>query len=122
MNALGNILLVIITAVFVLRMIAKEVRETKKMNIDAIPFLVFALVVMYIAGQVALILGSVTTTTQVDLVNNSILLLSSIVYYLWYTQYILQRKDYIKRNRYTIKEIKGVLMEFAEKNKRINSK
>jgi len=113
-NALGNILLVILTAVFVLRMIAKEVKETKKMNIDAIPFLVFALVLMYIAGQVVLILGSVTTTTQVDIVNNSILLVSSVVYYIWYSQYILQRKDYIKRTRYTIEEIKGVMTEFAD--------
>ncbi|TFG20980.1 MAG: hypothetical protein EU530_01435 [Promethearchaeota archaeon] len=113
-NALGNILLVILTAVFILRMIAKEVKETKKMNVNAIPFLVFALVLMYVAGQVVLILGSVTTTKQVDIVNNSILLVSSVVYYIWYSQYILQRMNYIKRTRYTIKEIKGVITEFAE--------
>jgi hypothetical protein len=116
-NALGNIFLVILTAVFVLRMIAREVKETNKMNVDAIPFLVFALVIMYIAGQVVLILGSVTTTTQVDIVNNSILLVSSIVYYIWYSQYILQRMDYIKRNRYTIEEIKGVMTQFADELK-----
>jgi hypothetical protein len=116
-NALGNILLVVLTAVFVLRMIAREVKETNKMNVDAIPFLVYALVIMYIAGQVVLILGSVTTTSQVDIVNNSILLISSIVYYVWYSQYILQRMDYIKRNRYTVEEIKFVMTQFADELK-----
>jgi hypothetical protein len=72
---------------------------------------------MYIAGQVVLILGSVTATTQVDIVNNSILLVSSIAYYIWYSQYILQRMDYIKRNRYTIEEIKDVMTQFADQLK-----
>ncbi len=119
-NALGNILLVILTAIFVLKMIATRVKKSGKMNIDAIPFLVFAFTIMYIAGQVVMILGSVSDTSDpntVNLINNTILLISSITYHIWYSQYILQRKEYIKRNSYTIEEIKGVLSEFAEKTK-----
>ena len=96
-------------------MIAKRVKQTKKINEDAIPFLVFALVIMYIAGQVVMILGSIEgNQIYVNITNNSILLVSSIAYYMWYSQYILQRRDYIKRTRYTIEEIKGVMTEFAD--------
>lgn len=119
-NALGNIFLVILTAIFVLKMIATRVKISKKMNEDAIPFLVFALTIMYIAGQVVMIIGSVGNPTNqyiVNLTNNSILLVSSIVYYLWYSQFILQRKGYIKRKLYTIGEIKGVMTQFAEEIK-----
>jgi hypothetical protein len=115
-NALGDILLVILTAVFVLRMFSNRIKKTKRFNENAIPFLVFALTIMYIAGQVVMILGSVgkpENQPYVNITNNSILLISSIAYFLWYSQFILQRKGYIKRNLYTIDEIHEVLTEFA---------
>ena len=115
-NAFGNILLVILTAIFVLKMIASRIKKTNKLNEDAIPFLVFTLTIMYIAGQVVLIIGSVSTN-NVNIANNSILLISSVFYYLWYSQFILQRKGYIKRNLFTIEEVKGVMNKFADEMK-----
>jgi hypothetical protein len=111
---LGNIALVVLTAVFVLRLIARNVKESEKLNENAIPFLVFALVIMYIAGQVVLIIGSVGTPQSQDNVNltsNSILLVSGILYYIWYSQFALQRKGYIKRKLLTMDEVNMMIKE-----------
>ncbi|MBN2157423.1 MAG: hypothetical protein JW776_15360 [Candidatus Lokiarchaeota archaeon] len=117
---LGNIFLVILTAIFVLKALAKRVKKAQKINENAVPFLVFALTLMYIAGQVVMILGSVgasSTQNQVNLFNNSVLLVSSIGYYIWYSQFSLQRKNYMKRNLMTIPEVKSVMIDFAEEIK-----
>jgi hypothetical protein len=113
--AIGNVLLLVLTSFMVLRGLAERVKKTDLFSEDSIPFLVYALTIMYVAGQTIMIQGEFGDKNSLDMFNNTILLVSGIIYYLWYSNYILQREGYIQRTLLTKLEVKSIIDELEEK-------
>lgn len=110
---IGNVFLLGLTSIMVLRGLAERVKKSEIFNEDSIPFLVYALTIMYVTGQVVMIQGEFGDKASLDMFNNSMLLITGLVYYLWYSSYILQREGWIGKSYMTLDEVKSVVFEFA---------
>jgi hypothetical protein len=110
---IGNVFLLGLTSIMVLRGLAERVKKSGIFNEDSIPFLVYALTIMYVTGQVVMIQGGFDNKQSLDMFNNSLLLITGLLYYLWYSNYILQREGWIGKSYMTLDEVKSVVFEFA---------
>lgn len=110
---IGNVFLLAFTSIMVLRGLAERVKKTQFISEDAVPFLVYALTTMYVAGQVIMIIWGFGTRDQVNMLNNALILITSLIYYFWYSEYILQRKGYIPRDILTVEEANKAFDEFG---------
>lgn len=105
----GNVFLLAFTSIMVLRGLAERVKKSRLLSEDSMPFLVYAFTILYVAGQVAMILNGLQTRDQVNIMNNALTLITSVVYYFWYSNYILQRKGYVQRNLLTLPEVSAMV-------------
>ncbi|MHA1339920.1 MAG: hypothetical protein ACTSRZ_07225 [Promethearchaeota archaeon] len=110
---LGNVFLLSFTSILVLRGIAEKIKKGQVLYEASAPFLVYALTILYVAGQVALILEGFGTRDQVNMLNNSLVLIASFAYYFWYSNYVLQRKGFIAKRMLTKEEVANLLSEFS---------
>lgn len=106
---IGNVFLLAFTSIMVLRGLAERVKKSRLLSEDSMPFLVYAFTILYVAGQVAMILNGLQTRDQVNIMNNALTLVASLVYYFWYSNYILQRKGYVQRNLLTLPEVSAMV-------------
>jgi hypothetical protein len=112
----GDIFLLAFTSIMVLKGLAARVKKSGSLNEDAVPFFVYAFTVMYVAGQVVMILNVDTFGSRnvVNMFINILILITSLVYYMYYSKYVLQKMGYIPRTILTLDEAKMMMLEYAD--------
>jgi len=117
---LMDILLMIFTTIMVLKGLGTKVTRSRILNEDNLAFLLFAFTILYIEGQVVMITGagaltgSFTDRNQISMLNNFLILVVTISFYWWYSEYTLQRKSLILRKAFKPEEVIVVVRDFKE--------
>ena len=115
-----DILLMILTAILVLRSLGGKIYDSMVFNQNNISFFLFSFMVLYIEGQIILITGAGNLTgifadrNQINLINNFLIILITAVFYWWYSEYALERKGLIVRKRFNPEEVALVVNDFRE--------
>ena len=117
-RVLIDILLMTFTAILVLKGLGDKLYRFKIFNPNNISFFLFAFTILYIEGQVIMILGAgsisgtYTSRSQINLVNNFLILLVTIIFYWWYSEYVLERKGLIFKKYFKKEEVIGIVKDF----------
>jgi len=124
-RAVIDVLLMIFTAILVIRGLGNRTFKFKIFNPNNLAFFLFAFTLIYIEGQIVMITGggsfssTYTDLKQVNLTNNFIVLLITIVFYWFYSEYVLEKKGLIVKMLFKQEEVIQIVSEF--KNYLINS-
>ena len=119
-SGLIDILLLVFTAIMVLRGLGEKVYDSFLFNSNNMPFFLFAFTVLYIEGQIIMITGAGSLTgvfanrNQINLINNFMIILITVIFYWYYSEHSLERKGFLIRKRYYPEEVALVLKEFNE--------
>ena len=117
---LMDILLMIFTTIMVLKGLGTKVSRFRILNEDNLAFLLFAFTILYIEGQIVMITGagaltgSFTDRNQISMLNNFLILVVTISFYWWYSEYTLERKNLILRKAFKPEEVIVVVRDFKE--------
>ncbi|MBY9014251.1 MAG: hypothetical protein KGD68_01025 [Candidatus Lokiarchaeota archaeon] len=117
---LMDVLLMIFTAIMVLKGLGTKVTRFRILNENNLAFLLFAFTILYIEGQIVMITGagaltgSYTDRNQISLLNNFLILVVSICFYWWYSEYTLERKGLILRKAFKPEEVIVVVRDFKQ--------
>jgi len=117
---LMDVLLMIFTAIMVLRGLGAKVTRLRILNEDNLAFLLFAFTILYIEGQIVMITGagaltgSFTDRKQISMLNNFLILVVTISFYWWYSEYTLERKGLILRKAFKPEEVIVVVRDFKQ--------
>lgn len=118
-SAIGDILLLVFTAIMVLRSLGGKISPSKFISENNLPFLLYAFTLLYIEGQVILLTGAgqltgvFSDTNQIKMLTNVLVLAVTLAFYMWYSKYILERKNLIMRSHYTREEVIFVLGRYT---------
>ncbi len=119
-RALIDVMLMIVTAFLVLTGLGKKVYRFKIFNKNNITFFLFAFTLIYIEGQIIMITGAgsisgtYTNRSQINLLNNFLVLLITLIFYWWYSEYTLERKGLIYRQKFNQSEVISIVHDFKE--------
>ena len=119
-RALIDVMLMVFTAFMVLMSLGKKVYRFKIFNQNNITFFLFAFTLIYVEGQIIMITGAgsipgtYTNRSQINLLNNFLVLSITLLFYWWYSEYILERKGLIYRQRFDQNEVIAILYDFKE--------
>ena len=117
---LMDVLLMIFTAIMVLKGLGTKVNRFRFLNEDNLAFLLFAFTILYIEGQIVMITGagaltgSYTDRSQISMLNNFMILVVSIGFYWWYSEYTLERQGLIIRKAFKPEEVIVVVRDFKQ--------
>ena len=87
MRILTDVFLMILTSFLVLRGLGSRIYRYKAFNPNNLPFFLFAFTILYVEGQVIMIIGGgsisglYTSRAQINLVNNFLVLLITVIFY-----------------------------------------
>lgn len=115
-----DVLLMIFTAIMVLRGLGSKILRFRIFNQNNLAFFLFAFTILYIEGQIIMITGagsisgSYTSRSQINLVNNFLILLVTIIFYWWYSEYILERKGLIFKKNFKQQEVIAIVKDFKD--------
>jgi len=115
-----DVLLMIFTAVMVLRGLGSRILKFRIFNENNLAFFLFAFTILYIEGQIIMITGAgsitgaYTSRSQINLVNNFLILLVTIIFYWWYSEYILERKGLIFKKNFKQQEVIVLIKDFKD--------
>ena len=119
-SSLIDIILLVFTAVMVLRGLGEKVYDSFIFNANNMPFFLFAFTILYIQGQIIMITGAGTLTAiftnrnQINLINNFLIIVITVIFYWWYSEYSLERKGFIIRKHYNPEDVALVIQDFKE--------
>ncbi|MFW9988155.1 MAG: hypothetical protein ACFFC3_05825 [Candidatus Odinarchaeota archaeon] len=119
-SSLIDILLLVFTAVMVLRGLGEKVYDSFIFNANNMPFFLFAFTILYIQGQIIMITGAGTLTAifanrnQINLINNFLIIVITVIFYWWYSEYSLERKGFIIKKHYNPEDVALVIQDFKE--------
>jgi hypothetical protein len=117
-RAFIDILLMIFTAILVIRSLGNRTFKFKIFNPNNLAFFLFAFTLIYIEGQFVMITGAgsisgtYTNLIQVNLANNLIVLLITIVFYWFYSKYALEKKGLIVKKLFKQEEVIQLVSDF----------
>jgi len=117
-RAFIDILLMILTAILVIRSLGNRTFKFKIFNPNNLAFFLFAFTLIYIEGQFVMITGAgsisgtYTNLIQVNLANNLIVLLITIVFYWFYSKYALEKKGLIVKKLFKQEEVIQLVSDF----------
>jgi len=117
---LMDVLLMIFTAIMVLKGLGTKVTRFRIINENNLAFLLFAFTILYIEGQIVMVTGagalsgSYTDRNQISMLNNFLILVVSISFYWWYSEYTLERKGLILRKAFKPEEVIVVVRDFKQ--------
>ena len=120
MRVLTDVLLMTLTSFLVLRGLGAKIYRFKLFNQNNLPFFLFAFTILYVEGQVIMIIGGgsisglYTSRTQINLVNNFLLLLITVVFYWWYSRITLERQNLIPKSLFTQEDVANIVWDFKE--------
>ncbi|MFX1497892.1 MAG: hypothetical protein ACFFBH_10220 [Promethearchaeota archaeon] len=115
-----DIFLMILTAFIVLKSLGNKLSKFKIFNQNNLPFFLFTFTILYFEGQIIMImgagsvLGSYTSQNQIDLVNNFLIILITLIFYWWYAEIILERKNFIFKRSFKQEEVITLVKEFKD--------
>lgn len=115
-----DILLMIFTAIMVLRSLDEKVYDSMAFNQNNMPFFLFAFTILYIEGQIIMITevgnlaGIFTDRNQINLFNNFLIIIITVMFYWWYSEHSLERKGLIIRKRYYPEDVALIVNDFKE--------
>ena len=124
-RAFIDILLMIFTAILVIRGLGRRTFKYRIFNPNNLAFFLFAFTLIYIEGQIVMITGAgsisgtYTNRSQVNLVNNFAVLLITIIFYWVYSEYTLKKNGLILKQNFNQKEVIEIVTDF--KSHLINS-
>ncbi len=119
-RAFIDVMLMILTAFLVLTGLGKKIYRFRIFNKNTITFFLFAFTLIYIEGQIimitgaGLIPGTYTSRNDINLLNNFLVLLVTLIFYWWYAKYILERKGLIYRKNFTQSEVITIVHDFKD--------
>jgi len=117
-RAFIDILLMIFTAILVIRSLGNRTFKFRIFNPNNLAFFLFAFTLIYIEGQFVMISGAgsisgtYTNLIQVNLANNFIVLLITIVFYWFYSEYVLEKKGLIVKKLFKQEEVIHIVSDF----------
>jgi hypothetical protein len=124
-RAFIDILLMIFTAILVIRGLGSRTFKYRIFNPNNLAFFLFAFTLIYIEGQIVMITGAgsisgtYTNRSQVNLVNNFAVLLITIIFYWVYSEYTLKKNGLILKQNFNQNEVIEIVTDF--KSHLINS-
>ena len=113
-----DILLMIFTAILVIRSLGNRTFKFRIFNPNNLAFFLFAFTLIYIEGQIVMITGagSISGTysdrEQVNLINNFTVLLITIIFYWFYSEYTLKKNGLILKQTFNQKEVLKIVTDF----------
>jgi len=117
-RAFIDILLMIFTAILVIRGLGSRTFKFRIFNPNNLAFFLFAFTLIYIEGQIVMITGAgsisgtYTNRSQVNLVNNFAVLLITIIFYWVYSEYTLKKNGLILKHMFNQKEVIEIVSDF----------
>ncbi|MHA1471969.1 MAG: hypothetical protein ACTSQW_02600 [Promethearchaeota archaeon] len=117
-RALIDILLMIFTAILVIRGLGGRTFKFRIFNPNNLAFFLFAFTLIYIEGQIVMITGAgsisgtYTNRSQVNLVNNAGVLLITILFYWFYSEYTLKKNGLILQQMFDQEEVIQIVTDF----------
>ena len=115
-----DVLLMVATAILVLRGLGGKMKGSKIFNENNLVFFLFSFTILYIEGQIIMVTGAgalsgiFSNQNQISLINNFLILLITIFFYLWYSEYTLERRGFIMRSKFNSEEVVEILKEYRE--------
>ncbi len=119
-TGLIDILLLVFTAIMVLKGLGEKVYDSFLFNSNNMPFFLFAFTILYIEGQIIMITGAGTLTgifanrNQINLINNFLNIIIIVIFYWWYSEHSLEKKGFLIRKHFAPEDVALVLKEFNE--------
>ena len=117
-RAFIDILLMIFTAILVIRGLGSRTFKFRIFNSNNLAFFLFAFTLIYIEGQIVMITGAgsisgtYTNRSQVNLVNNFAVLLITIIFYWFYSEYTLKKHGLIIKRNFNQKDVIEIVTDF----------
>ncbi|MBY8980280.1 MAG: hypothetical protein KGD72_07805 [Candidatus Lokiarchaeota archaeon] len=117
-RAFIDILLMMLTAILVIRGLGNRTFKFRIFNPNNLAFFLFAFTLIYIEGQIVMITGAgsisgtYTNRSQVNLVNNFAVLLITIIFYWVYSEYTLKKNGLILKHMFNQKEVVEIVTDF----------
>ena len=124
-RAFIDIFLMIFTAILVIKGLGSKTFKFRIFNPNNLAFFLFAFTLIYIEGQIVMITGAgsisgtYTNRSQVNLVINFAVLLITILFYWFYSEYTLKKNGLILKQNFNQKEVIEIVTDF--KSHLINS-
>ena len=115
-----DVLLMVATAILVLKGLGDKAYSSRILNVNNMPFFLFAFTFLYIEGQIIMITGAgslpqfFTDRNQINLISNFLMIIITIAFYIWYSEYVLERKGFIMRKHYNQEEVITIITDFKE--------
>ena len=119
-RAVIDVLLMILTAILVIKGLGSKSYKIRLFNPNNLAFFLFAYTLIYMQGQIVMITGAgsisgtYTNRSQVNLVNNFIVLLITLVFYWYYAEYSLKKNGLILRKIFKQEEVIMIVSDFKE--------
>lgn len=113
-----DILLMLITALLVLRSLGDKVYDSMFFNTNNMPFFLFSFTLLYIEGQIILITGAGSLTgvfadrNQINLINSFLIIIITVCFYWWYSEHALERKGFIVKKRFYPEDVVVLINDF----------
>lgn len=113
-----DILLMLITAFMVLRGLGNKIYDSMIINTNNMPFFLFSFTMLYIEGQIIMITGAGSLTgvfadrNQITLINNFLIIIITVSFYWWYSEYSLERKGFIIKKRFYPEDVAVIINDF----------
>ncbi|MFX0030144.1 MAG: hypothetical protein ACFE8B_13115 [Candidatus Hermodarchaeota archaeon] len=113
-----DILLMVITSLLVLRSIGDKIYDSMILNTNNMPFFLFSFTLLYIEGQIIMITGAGSLTgvfadrNQISLVNNFLIIILTVSFYWWYSEYALEKKGFIIKKRFYPEDVIALINDF----------
>ncbi len=117
-RAFIDIVLMIFTAILVIRGLGSRTFKFRIFNPNNLAFFLFAFTLIYIEGQFVMITGAgfipatYTNRYQVNLVINFAVLLITIIFYWFYSEYTLKKSGLILKKSFNQKEVIEIVTDF----------
>lgn len=115
-----DVLLMVITAIMILKGLGAKVYDSMIFNSNNMPFFLFSFTLLYIEGQIILITGAGNLTgffsdrNQINLINNFLIILITVSFYWWYSESSLERKGFIVKSRFYPEEVALLIRDFKD--------
>jgi len=119
-RAVIDVLLMILTAILVIRSLGTKTYKIRLFNPNNLAFFLFAFTLIYMEGQIVMITGAgsisgtYTNRSQVNLVNNFLVLLITLVFYWYYAEYSLKKHGLILKKMFKQEEVIMIVSDFKE--------
>jgi len=115
-----DIILMIMTSIIVLRGLGANIYRFKLFNPNNLPFFLFAFTILYVEGQVIMIIGGgsisglYSSRGQINLVNNFLILFITVIFYWWYSKFTLEKNNLIFKKFYNQMEVVHIVYDFKD--------